>query len=189
MGLFDGFLKRIVGLAPQRSLQRICYDMAYTALPHCAFNDCDNLIKRFTEPGLPVGTILYISVCQALKLNIVRDDAKRFREHFGQLDDTRDYYILEYPTPPPVELSNIDMGNLPPEQIPVLAPYFSAVVRDRETKRINYFTLGQAPMGGGTTLRAVTANNENCNLGQGPEPRLDAFLAVLRKQIIIFGAN
>jgi hypothetical protein len=72
------------------------------------------------------------------------------------------------------------MGQLPRDQVPVLAPYFSAVVRHRQTNEVNYYTLGQAPTGGGTTLRAVMPDNSNCNLGPGPEPRLDAFLARLR---------
>lgn len=181
MGLFDGFLRRIFGLRPPRSLQRICYDMAYTALPYCAFNNGDKLISMFTDGPIPVGTFYYVTVCQALKINIVREDAKLFRQHCGKLDDAHDYYIVEYPTPPPVDLSNIDMGSMPVERIPVLAPYFSAVVRHRETKRISYFTLGQASMGGGTTLRAVTPDNSNLNFGKGPEPRLDAFLATLRR--------
>jgi hypothetical protein len=124
--------------------------------------------------------IFYIAVCKTLKIEIVREDAKRFREHFGSLDDARDYFVLEYPFPPPVDLTNIDMGNMPREQIPVLAPYFSAVLRHRQTGKVKYYTLGQSSMGGGTTLRAVTASGENCNLGGGPEPQLDAFLATLR---------
>ena len=178
MGLFDIFRKRKGARLP---LPRICYDIAYTALPHVAFNDCDGLVKLFTDGPVPAGAFLYVSVCRALKTEIVRDDAKRFREHFGKLDETRDYFVLEYPTPPPVDLSGVDLSQMPREQIPVLAPYFSAVVRRRETGMVNYYTLGQAPVGGGTTFRAVTPDGSNCNLGPGPEPGLDAFLATLRK--------
>ncbi len=153
---------------------------AYTAMPYSAYNDCDNLIKKLTE-GLPVGAFFYITVCQALKINIIREDAKRFREYFGKLDDARDYFVLEYPTPPPVDLSGVDLGSMPPEKRPVLAPYFSTVVRHRQTKAVNYYTLGQASVGGGTTFRAVTADNCHLNLGPGPEPQLDAFLSLLRR--------
>jgi hypothetical protein len=173
MGLFDLFQKR------QRSLPRICYDIAYTALPHLAFNDCDALTKMFLDGPIPPGTFCYVRVCQALKIQINQEDAKRFREHSGELDDARDYFVLEYPAPPPVELSDADPGSLPPEKRPVLAPYFSAMVRNHKTNEVNYFTLGQAPTGG-TTLRAVTRKGSNLNLGPGPEPRLDAFLECLR---------
>lgn len=179
MGLFDIFRKR---KGARLSLPRICYDIAYTALPHAAFNDCDGLVKMFTDGPISVGAFLYVTVCQALKTEIVREDAKRFREHYGKLDEARDYFVLEYPSPPPIDLSGVDLTQIPQEQIPVLAPYFSAVVRHRQTGLVNYYILGQALEGGGTTLRSVDADDVNYNFGQGPEPRLDAFLAVLRSR-------
>jgi hypothetical protein len=176
MGLFDLFRKR----SPRRSLQRICYDIAYTALPHVAFNDCDELVKMFKEGPISVGAFYYVKVCQALKVQIVREDAKRFREHCGKLDDSRDYFVLQYPTPPPIDFTGVNLGNLPREQIPVLAPYFSAVLRHHQTGAVDYLALGQALEGGGTTLRTVTPDGANGNLGPGPEPQLDAFLDRLR---------
>jgi hypothetical protein len=149
-------------------------------LPHVAYNDCDNLVKMFKEGPITVGAYYYVTVCQALKIEIIREDAKRFREHFGELDDAQDYFVLEYPTPPPVDLTDVNMSALPQDKIPVLAPYFSAVLRNRQTGAVDYYTLGQAPTRGGTTLRAVTPDDSNCNLGPGPEPRLEAFLARLR---------
>ena len=59
----------------------------------------------------------------------------------------------------------------------MLAPHFSAVIRDEATQRISYFVLGQTSMGGGTVLRSITAEGDNRNLGEGPEPTMDAFLA------------
>ncbi len=46
-----------------------------------------------------------------------------------------------------------------------------------------YYILGQVPIGGGTTFRSVLAEGTNCNLGPGPEPRLDAFLDTLRQRL------
>ena len=177
MGLFDIFRKQ---KGARLSLPRICYDIAYTALPHAAFNDCDGLVKMFRDGPISVGAFFYVTVCQALKTEIVREDAKRFREHFGTLDEARDYFVLEYPAPPPVDFSGVDLSRIPREKIPVLAPYFSAVLRHRQTGAVTYYILGQALEGGGTTLRSVTADDVNCNLGPGPEPGLDAFLAALR---------
>jgi hypothetical protein len=36
-------------------------------------------------------------------------------------------------------------------------------------------------MGGGTTLRTITRQQQNCNLGPGPAPRLESFIDRLRK--------
>jgi len=155
--------------------------MAYTALPYSAYNDCDNLVKMFKDGSIPVGAFYYVTVCKALKKEVVREDAKRFREHHGKLDEARDYFVLEYPAPPPVDLAGTDLAHIPPEKMPVLAPHFSAVLRHTQTGVVNYYTLGQAPTDGGTTLRSVTPDKLNCNLGPGPEPQLEAFLDRLRK--------
>lgn len=63
----------------------------------------------------------------------------------------------------------------------VLAPHFSAIVSGAD--RVRYFILGQAPMGGGTTLRSIEPEGMNCNLGPGPEPTMDAFLDSVRKHV------
>lgn len=119
-------------------------------------------------------------VCQVAKITPVEEDGRRFRAHHGALDDARAYFVVEYPAPPPVDFSGIDPEQCRPEELPVLAPWFSAVVRQRDTGVVSYFTLGQAPFGGGTTFRSVTADGMNCNHGPGPEPQLDGFLARVR---------
>lgn len=109
----------------------------------------------------------------------VARDAARFRWHQGDLGDGRAYLALEFPVPPPV-----DMSDVPPEQLFsggtkfVLAPHFAAIVTD--PKGAALYILGQAPMGGGTTLRQVLPEGANCNLGPGPEPTLGAFLDAVR---------
>ncbi len=184
MGLFDKFRNRN-NEAPatppaQSSLPSLCYGIAYFILPHYAFQDCDKLTTMFVDTPTSAGPFFYFMGCQMRKTKPVREDATRFRVHHGGLDGAHDYFVLEYPTPPPVDLSRTDPTQLPPEQMPVLAPYFSAVVRHRQSRAVSYYTLGQAPFGGGTTLRSVTPEGANCNLGPGPEPRLDEFLARLR---------
>lgn len=64
----------------------------------------------------------------------------------------------------------------------ILAPYFSSELRDRGGK-VSYYILGQSPMGGGTTLRCVTAEGANCNLGPGPDPTIDLFHAELSLKV------
>ena len=66
---------------------------------------------------------------------------------------------------------------------PVLAPHFSAMIHDAETNDVAYFILGQAPLGGGTTLRSISPEGVNSNLGPGPEPEVNAFLDAIRNRI------
>jgi hypothetical protein len=184
MGLFDRFRKQKVEPAAASSsgysLPSISYGIAYFILPHYAFKDCEKIIGMFTDTRASVGPFFYLMGCQVQKTEPVHEDALRFRSHQGKLDDERDYFVLEYPTPPPIELSGIDPVQLTQGRAPVLAPHFSALVRDRQTKAVRYYTLGQAPIGGGTTLRSVTPDGTNCNLGPGPEPRIESFLTRLR---------
>jgi hypothetical protein len=184
MGLFDRFRKRndepAVTPPSQSSLPSICYGIAYLVLPHYAYKDCAKLASMFTDTPTSAGPFFYLMGCQVQKTEPIHENASRFQAHHGELDGTHEYFVLEYPTPPPVDLSGTDPTQLPPGRMPVLAPYFSAIVRHRDTKVVSYYTLGQAPFGGGTTLRSVTPEGTNCNHGPGPEPRLDAFLARLR---------
>ena len=187
MGLFDRFRKRNdepqATPPSQSSLPCICYGIAYLVLPHYAFNDCDKLVTMFTDTPTSAGPFFYVMGCQVQKTEPVHEDALRFRAHYGELDGAHDYFVLEYPTPPPVDLSGTDPSQMPPERLPVLAPYFSAIIRHRETKAVNYYTLGQAPFDGGTTFRSVTPEGANCNHGPGPEPCLEVFLAHLRSAV------
>ncbi len=184
MGLFDILRKRkgepVAAPTPQASLPSICYSIAYFVLPHYTFNDREKLTGMFTDTPNSVGPFFYLMGCQVQKVEPDTDDAQGFRSHYGQLDNAHDYFILEYPTPPPIDLSGIDITKLGEEQLPVLAPYLSAIVRHRQTQITRYYTLGQSPIGGGTTFRSVTPEGENCNLGSGPTPQLNAFLDHLR---------
>jgi hypothetical protein len=63
----------------------------------------------------------------------------------------------------------------------VLAPYFSAVIEDRNTREAQCFVLGQSP-DALTTLRLVTPTM-NANLGRGCEPELEAFLELHRQRL------
>ena len=176
MGLLDWFRKSKV----EAPLPQLCYDVAYFILPHYAFRDLPKLEHLCLKAPSAAGPFFYIMAAQARKTEPIGDDAKRFKWHHGHLDDGREYFALEYPVPPPIDLSNQSdddllrgMSNI------VLAPYFSAVVRSND-KVPQYFVLGQAPIGGGTTLRCLLPEGMNCNLGPGPEPSLRAFLDAIR---------
>src|SRR5262245_40665769 len=132
MSFFDKFRKPKPAPAPnppQDSLPGLCWVIAYFILPHYAFKDCDKLVKLFVESPETAGPFFYFMACQAQKIEPTKENGLRFRIHQGQFDGANDYYALEYPKPPLVDLSHADPANIPPDQMPVLAPYFSVVVR------------------------------------------------------------
>lgn len=179
MGLFDWFRKP----KPSISLPQLCYDVAYFMLPHYAYDDLEKVTNLCLNTPTAAGPFFYVMACQMRKVEPDLEDAKRFRWHHGDLDADREYFVLEYPVPPPIDLSDVPiekLASLGGSPI-VLAPHFSAIIRDRSETEATYFILGQAPMDDGTTLRCVTRDGMNCNLGPGPEPQLNAFLDVLRE--------
>lgn len=175
MGLFDWLRKP----KPSVPLPQLCYDVAYFVLPHYAFRDLDKLADLCLNTRTAAGPFFYLMAAQVRKVEPEPEDAKQFRWQHGHLGEGREYFALEYPVPPPVDMSDASIEQmLSSEQKFVLAPHFSAIVRDGGG--VQYFILGQAPMGGGTTLRCILPEGMNCNLGPGPEPELSAFLNAVR---------
>lgn len=177
MGLFDWFRKS----KPSVPLPQLCYDIAYFVLPHYAFKDLDKLADLCLNTPTAVGPFFYVMAAQMRKAEPDTEDARRFRWHHGQLSEDLEYFALEYPLPPPVDLSDVSIEQLVGGGTRlVLAPHFSVVIRGRG--EVQYFILGQAPIGGGTTLRCILPEGANCNLGPGPEPELAAFLDAVRER-------
>jgi hypothetical protein len=174
MGIFDRFRKRKQAVA----LPQLCYDVAYFILPYYAFEDTAKVADLCLNSPTAAGPFFYFMATEARKLEPNIDEAKRFHWHRGSLSEGYEYFVLEYPTPPSVDMSDVNVEQLPNI---VLAPYFSAIVRS--THDAKYFILGQAPMGGGTTLRRILPEGMNCNLGPGPEPRLSTFLDAVRERV------
>lgn len=185
MSLFDRFKKkeerpRTAPSPRAMGLPDISYGVAYFILPQFAFKASEKLIERCKSTPESAGAFLYWFACQNQKIEPNKEDGLRFRFHSGRLDEANEYYAFEYPTPPPVDFSRVDPTKPSNSERPVLAPYFSVVIRHAPSGAISYYVLGQAPFGGGTTLRSVTAEGANRNHGPGPEPELEAFLTVLR---------
>ncbi len=175
MGLFNWFQKKPLPV----SLPQLCYDVAYFILPHYAFGDLAKVTDLCLNTPSAAGPFFYLMATSARKIEPVMDDAKRFRWHHGQLSEGSEYFVLEYPSSPPVDMSNMSIEQvMNSEQKLVLAPHFSAIVR--RPNGVQYFVLGQSPMGGGTTLRCILPEGMNCNLGPGPKPELLLFLDVIR---------
>jgi hypothetical protein len=177
MGLFDWF-----GKPKNVPLPQLCYGVAYFVLPHYVYNDLAKLTDMCAKTPTSAGPFFYLMACQFQKAEPSKEDAVRFRWHCGILEEGREYFVLEYPTPLPVDLSDVSPEKMLGKEGPVLAPYFSAIIRETASGDVSYYVLGQAPLGGGTTLRSVLREGMNCNHGPGPEPKLDAFLSVLRKK-------
>jgi hypothetical protein len=176
MGLLDWFRKP----KPSVALAQLCYDVAYFILPHYAHKDLGKVVDLCSSTPAAAGPFFYVMACQMRKVEPVIEDAKPFRWHHGHSSDGREHYVLEYPTPPPVDLSDLSPEELLGGGSPlVLAPHFSAIVRGVPADEVAYYVLGQAPIGGGTTLRSVRSDGTNCNLGPGPEPRLAAFFEAI----------
>ncbi|MCE9543962.1 MAG: hypothetical protein K8T25_00330 [Planctomycetia bacterium] len=165
-------------------LPQLSYDVAYFILPHYAYNDFSKVVDLCMETPNAAGPFFYLMACQFRDLEPVIEDAPKFRWSHGPLEDDWDYFVLQYPVPPPIDMSDVALDEmLNASSPPVLAPHFSGIICHRESGEVKYFVLGQAPLGGGTTFRSVLANGNNCNLGPGPEPNTDAFLDVMRDRV------
>jgi hypothetical protein len=162
---------------PGVPLPQLCYDIAYSVLPRYAFKELPKLMDLYRNTPATAGPFFYIMAAQMRKVEPNLEVAKRFNWHHGHLSENREYFALEYPAPPPVRPSST-----PNEQTIVLAPYFSVIIRGTGSADVEYFILGQAPLGGETTIRKILADGRNCNLGPGPEPKLTRFLDVVGRR-------
>jgi hypothetical protein len=154
------------GAAKEVSLSDISYAVAYFVLPGYAYGRISKIEELCQKNPEAAGPFFYVMACQVRKIPPNRADAELFSWKLGSLDDQTDFFVMVHPKPPAVALS--------------VAPYFSGIFRNRITQKVAYYVLGQTPVGGGTTLRSVTLNPMvNSNLGPGPEPDLDSFLATV----------
>ena len=165
--------------AAQPDLPTLCYQIAYFVLPRLVFVEPEQTIGHFNDPA-SAGPYFYVKSALLLKVQPEREHALAFHTHSGELAPGKNYYILEYPVPPPLD----------PRQLKnqVLAPFFSAIIHEPASGAVSYYTLGQRPVWEahpepGTTFRSVTPDGANCNLGPGPQPELDGFLRFLREHL------
>lgn len=186
MGIFDWLRKpkqpadESPPLPP--ALPSLCYDVAYFILPDYAFENLDRIVELCDKTPTTAGQHFYLLACIARTVEPDMEAARKFQWHRGNLTGDLEYLVLEFPTPPPLFF---DMTKITDTQAYstlgkiTLAPYFCAVIRSPGSKIANYYILGQA-LDGGTILRGVTSNGFNANLGPGPDPKLDLFIAHLK---------
>src|SRR5262249_45120750 len=134
------------------------------------------------SPTLGAG-FYYVMACRMNGKEPDMELLRSFPVHLGDLDEDHRYCSVGYPTPPTVDLSELSLEEmLGLGNRIVLAPYFSAIVLNQQSKEARYFILGQSP-DGFTTLRSVTPTM-NANLGPGCEPDLKEFIALLRERCV-----
>jgi hypothetical protein len=187
MKLLDGLFKRRTtprdppAVAASPDLPTVSYALAYSVLPHYAYANLPRFRDMWSQTPSTIGPIFYVMACQLLKKEPEPAQAAQFEAVRGVLDSSREFYLFRYPLPPPVDLSGIEPEDLLEQGVtPVLAPHFSVVVTGNGSSISWYYVLGQAPIGGGTTLRYVSADGANCNLGPGPPRDQKAFLEAVR---------
>ncbi|MBW3600954.1 MAG: hypothetical protein KY475_27270 [Planctomycetes bacterium] len=98
-------------------LPQLCYDVAYFVLPHSAFGSLAKLTNLCVNTPTAAGPFFYVMAAQARKVEPDREDANRFRWRHGQLNEGHEYFVLEYPIPPPVDMSAvpIEQAVAPPD--------------------------------------------------------------------------
>lgn len=185
MGLFDIFRKKrkITVLDKANEIMEkyskntdtplMCYKMAYITLPQELYQNSHATLNRIRTRPESAGFLFYTKACMSQGCMPKRDDATAFFIHIGRLTSNETFYIIQYPPPQPLRL---DAG------LPVLAPYFSAIIVDETSGQFSYFVLGQR-LDELTSLRTVNANGANVSIGYGSEPTLDAFLQLLRSKV------
>jgi hypothetical protein len=168
--------------AEQNRRVEVAYYAAYTLVPRYA-SDRDQLVGDFAEAPDLTAIRWYIEAAKMLGRVADRDDVAQLRGHTGRLDADRDYYLIEYPRFPAVDLlASLDAGGLPAGTgAYVLAPYFSAALLDREAREMRYFVLGQSP-DARTMVREVTPEMD-ANLGSGCAAEREALLSFLRQRL------
>jgi hypothetical protein len=160
-----------------------CYTMAYFLLPQYVSREGATFVENLSRSATLGAGFYYVMACsmnaKEPDMNLIRS----FPVHLGDLDAVHRYCIVQYPSPPAVDLSELSLDEmLQMADKVVLAPYFSAIVLNKQSNEVRYFILGQSP-DGFTTLRGVTPEL-NANLGPGCEPELDEFVALLREKLV-----
>jgi len=186
MGLFDFFKSK----PPARtSLEQLSYNIAYQILPHYVFRQAAQLFDIVGKADDNSHYLFYHIACRSLEIPSLQEQAIQYRWHQLELDAAHDLLVLAYPQAMPVDLTGKSMEEVRQSAGTwVLAPHYSGIVRKRADQRIHYYVLGQTSMGGGTVLREVDDMVTNSNLGAGPAPGLEAFVALMRERLAMQAA-
>jgi hypothetical protein len=188
----DSFLKNYLteknaNLASRLELARVSYLIAYDILPKIVYSDWNRFCVLWASP-LAFPFYLAIKGAHEFGVHLTGEQIEEFKYYQGDISEGIHYFILEYPTPPmqtdrpSVEellamLENKSKASL--ELIPVLGPFFSAIIVEEKSCKIHIYVLGQSP-DNQTTLRSISSSGINANCGNGCEPSACEFLERLK---------
>lgn len=160
---------------PDEELYELSYLSAYEILPTAVQKDAEGFWKDYYLARYPA-LAWYAHLCLLTQRSMNPFSAVTFQWHKGRLSNGREYMVLQYPQPEAFDLGReeFDRGERsdPCER---LYPYFSAVLRTTTSKPARCISLGQSPVDGISSLRLCRAA-AHYKIGEGPEPKLQAFL-------------
>jgi len=155
-------------------VSRLSDYIAYTLLPEILFKGDwppDVLVQFLGH--MQLGELLYQSYCEQHEAPAKPEIARRFVTWQGMLSAEWDFTIIEFPK-----------HTLSLDQSGTLAPHYCCIVKTwRPASPRNLFVLGRSPLADSTTFREITRTGLNANLGPGPDPTPELFLAHVRKHI------
>lgn len=187
-----GLLSWIRGLfgkskAKPASLPKVAYFMAYYVISDYCLNHRERLLHMCSGPPRLAKIFYYVMACQSLKMEPKVEDAELFEWHQGKLDDGREYLVLEYPKPDPIQVDPALLEKSSPQRVSKLladvtmAPFFSGVAYDAQGEA-RYLVLAQSLLPGRYTLREAFGNGSHGSVGDGPSPSLANFLACFSEE-------
>lgn len=180
MGSILRLLKGVFKKKPSRpSADEIWYFSAYNALPRIALRDPRRFWEN-TSQSERKAAVWYLILCQLLQAEPNLEEVAALEIRLAELEDGRKVMVLIYPSPEPITLKEEDLTLEALKNLGrPLGVYFSALLLPHKEQPASCYALGQSPIGGRTTLRRCT-QGAHYNLGEGPEPSEQAFLAALQ---------
>lgn len=185
MGLFD-FLKaketKKSGLPSTplhpRELAHVSYAIAHRLLPPFAFEKFDEFLKLWNDKR-PFGVMLYFTGSKLCNLPSNSVDGRKFTLSTGTLTSSKDYYLIEFPEPPPCnhdQAYSLWLLKTPPEQRPaiplaekpLIGPRKAAIIHDKVRNECSYFLVEQTIRADRNVFRSYNAAYQHHNLGECP---------------------
>jgi hypothetical protein len=181
MGIFNWLKPK-----PRISIEQLSYDIAYEIFPHYVFRQAQSVLDVVESSPETAAAVFYHIACKSRGVTPIEAHAESYRLSLGHLEESHVCLTMEYPTPRPISLPSqsfeavadaIRAGEL------VVAPFFSVAVARTGADFTDCFVLGQTLTGEPTAIRSVDGDGANVSLGPGPEPRLNLFLAEVRRHL------
>ena len=159
-------------------LRQGCYDIAYQIIPRTIFRKSVAFDDAWSQKRETLGVFFYDFWCNSSGRRAKANLKSQFLAHSTTVGEW-DCVIIEFPRFSQ-KITNLAELQINPAKLPIPVPHFSAIMRRDANRETRYMLLGHSIANSGTNLRTVLPDGSNCNLGPGPDPTLEAFLATLR---------